>query len=327
MTDEQRQLAYRMLLFREVVLQGSFTQAGEVLSLTKSSLSQHVQHLEKYLGTQLLVRSTRRISLTEAGRLFFPRCQSISTLLTVACDEIAQLNQRPSGPVRITVPSALASSIMVPALARLTDQFSELEPQLHIDDAVVNVVELGFDLALRVGHLPDSTLRARQIGQIQGLLVAAPSYLAVAPAVQRLEDLVNHSWIATHWQATNKALRLDDSMGVSHSLRCTPKFRVNSASIACELAIQGRGLALLPDLLVSPALKTGQLTLVRGGWHEPPQPISILHNYYQSMPLAVACLRNYVTAQVEELCAVTQNQIMLLSGASQAERFKVKQDH
>jgi DNA-binding transcriptional LysR family regulator len=315
MTDEQRQLAYRMQLFREVVLQGSFTQAGEVLALTKSSLSQHVRQLEKHLGAQLLVRSTRRISLTEAGRLFFARCQTISTMLVASCDEIAQLNQRPSGPIRITAPSALASSIMVPALARLTDQFPELEPHLHIDDVVVSVAALGIDLALRVGSLPDSTLRARQIGQLQGLLVAAPSYLTVAPAVQCLEDLLNHSWIATHWQASNKGLRLDDRTGAQHHLQWNPKFRVNSAAIACELAIHGMGMALLPDLLVSQALKTGQLTLVQGGWHEPPQPISILHNYHQSMPLAVACLRTYVTAQVEELCAVTRHQIMLLSDA------------
>ncbi|WP_137938280.1 LysR family transcriptional regulator [Chitinivorax sp. B] len=298
MQNEQKLLAFRMLLFREVIKQGSFTDAALAVDLTKSGISQHVAYLEKQLGTQLLVRTTRRLSLTEAGRLFLARCNEMATLLDVACDEVQQLSQRPSGPIRVTAPHALTSSVLIPAMLKLTEQFPDLEPDIRVDDAISDIVRDGIDLALRVGVLPESTLRARKVGELWGIPVASPRYLATIPLIQHIQDLTKHPFIATRWQQSQKLLTLQDVNGTSTTLPIQPKFKVDNAVIACELAVQGKGIAILPNTLIQPMLQQGLLSIVLAGVQEANQPIFTVHSYQGDIPLAVRWLQTFLQQQL-----------------------------
>jgi DNA-binding transcriptional LysR family regulator len=247
------------------------------------------------------VRSTRHHSLTPAGQLLFARSQSMASLIDGAQQEIVQLRQRPRGPLRITVPTALASSVLVPALAQLTQQFPDLQPRVVVDDAIVPTVQQRIDLALRVGSLPDSGLRAIRVGELRGLVVASPAYLAAAAAIESLDDLSAHAWIAAPWQSAQKQLLLQGPQGVQRRLPWTQRYQINSAAIACELAVQGQGLALLPDLLVGPALQRGLLRVVLADWQEPAEAISLLHAYPRQVPLAVRKLQGLIATQVQHL--------------------------
>ncbi|MGQ5523391.1 LysR family transcriptional regulator [Chitinimonas sp. PSY-7] len=287
-----------MLLFREVVKRGSFTEAAEALNLTKSGISQHVSRLEQLLGTQLLVRTTRRLSLTEAGRLFAARCDEMSVLLDVARDEIQQLQARPKGPIKVTGPHALASSVVVPALVQLTERFPDLEPDIRVDDAVVDIVRHGIDLAVRVGELADSSLRARKLGELWGVPVASPGYLMRATPIYQVTDFISHAFIATRWQQLNKSLQLIDATQQLHELPMTAKYRVDSAALACELALLGKGIAVLPNVLVKPALERGELLTVLDGVYGERRSVYAVHSYQGEPPMQIQWLQRLLERQL-----------------------------
>jgi DNA-binding transcriptional LysR family regulator len=297
MENKQKSLAFRMLVFREVLQQGTFTGAAEVLQLTKSGLSQHVAQLERDVGAQLLVRSTRRLRLTEAGRQFLTRCHEMHSLLALACDEVQQWNERPTGLLRVTVPHALAVSVMLPAVLQLTERFPGLEMDLRTEDEVVDVVRDGIDLALRVGALPSSPLRAKKVGELQGLLVASPRYLAAAPEITTVQTLSVHPFILSHWQQ-HRPLRVHDAQGQGFDLPVQARFKVDSAAMACELVRQDRGIALLPNLQVKDDLQKGRMAVVLPELRQATEPIHTVHRYQSQPPLAIRWLQRFIGEQL-----------------------------
>lgn len=290
--EQKKALTLRMLVFREVVRHGSFTAAAEVLDITKSGASQHVSQLEKSLGFQLLVRTTRSLGLTAAGHALLARAHELSNLLELAGEEAQALSQRPRGPLRVACPAALVSSVLLPALRELVTRFPEIEPDILIDDAVVDLVRGGIDLALRVGEQADSSLRARRVGQLQGLLVASPRYLAAAPPITSTADLAAHPFVAARWQQQTE-LYLYDGGGQAHTVSCPKRYKIDSATMLCEWVIQGSGFAVLPDLLVADALACGSLVHLLG-LHESAHPVYTLHRYQGEPPMVVRFLQTLV---------------------------------
>ncbi len=164
MKTEHKNIYLWMMIFNEVIEQGSFTLAAEKPHLTKSGVSQHVSKLEKHLGVQLLIRSTRSLSLTDIGKQLFQRSAELKTLLDISIDEVTNLKHQPVGYLSITAPQALMPSAVLPAIKQLIKQFPKIKPRLIVDDGNQDIIKKGIDVAIRVGNLKDSDLKARRIG-------------------------------------------------------------------------------------------------------------------------------------------------------------------
>lgn len=291
--EQKKSITAHLLVFREVVTQGSFTAAAHALGITKSGASQHVSQLERALGVQLLVRTTRSLGLTTAGHAVLARANEVSNLLEVTGEEALALAQRPRGPLRVAGPNALAPSVLLPAMRELVTRFPDIEPDIQIDDAVVDLVRGGIDLAVRVGELADSSLRARQVGLLRGVPVASPRYLATAPPIHGVADLVAHPFVAARWQHSQTELCLYDSAGMAHTVRCPIRYKFDTATMLEEWVTHGNGFAVLPDVQVGEALASGALVHVLG-LHERHQPVYTLHRYQGEPPMVVRFLQTLI---------------------------------
>jgi DNA-binding transcriptional LysR family regulator len=297
--EQKKSLTFGMLVFREVARLGSFTAAALALGITKSGASQHVSQLEKALGLQLMVRTTRSLGLTAAGHALLARADELNNLLDLASEEAQGLSQRPKGPLRLAGPNALAQGILLPALQELVARFPGIEPDVLIDDAVVDLVQGGIDLAVRVGELADSSLRAKPVGALRGVPVASPRYLASAPSITCAADLAVHPFVAARWQHTQHELRLYDALDQLHTVHCPVRHKFDTATLSCDWVARGNGFAVLPDVQVHDALATGSLVQVLP-LHERSQPVYTLHRYQGAPPLAVRWLQTLIEQRLAQ---------------------------
>ncbi|WP_120497709.1 LysR family transcriptional regulator [Kiloniella sp. EL199] len=165
-----------MAVFASVVEHESFTAAAKVLGISKSAVSKQVSRLEDRLGIRLLNRTTRRLSLTEAGRLFFEKCQAVMDVADQAEHAVSRLSSTPRGLLKINAPMSFGIKCMSPMLAAFRAEFPEIEIDLVLNDQMVDLVEDGFDVGIRIGRLIDSRLIAKKISDCGMSIVAAPSY-------------------------------------------------------------------------------------------------------------------------------------------------------
>jgi DNA-binding transcriptional LysR family regulator len=294
MNIKQKNLYHLLMVFREVVKQGSFTAAGNKLALTKSAISQHVTQLEQHLGVQLLIRSTRSLSLTSVGHKLLERSDELNTLLDITIDEINNIKQQPTGRLSITVPQALALPIVLPALKRFSKKFPQVQPKLIVDDRNIDIIKEGIDIAIRVGDLQDSELKASKIGEHQEILVASTSYLSALEKAVTLDNIDDHPFIATSWQTTNFTHFFKDNKEAEFEVFLKPTFEVNSANIALELVSLGLGIALLPDIFVKQHINEGKIQAVLGQLTGKKDNIYYVHAYKEKVPLKVKWLIEFL---------------------------------
>lgn len=250
-----------MQVFVEVAQSGGFAPAAKKLGLSTSSVSRHVTNLEDMLNLQLFNRTTRHLSLTPDGEELITQCE----MIVKSVDEMVQTRQRgprePKGRLRVTMPLFIASILMEDVIAR----FAKLHPSVNLDlfiaDRVVNLVEEGFDLAVRVGTMPDSTLVSRKCLELQLVCIASPEYLADRDTPTSPEDLHNHNCVidtAAPYRDRWPML-IDGTVGRVH---VKGNVAVNSGSAARRLVVGGVGLALLPEYLVYGDIEKGRLVTV-----------------------------------------------------------------
>ncbi len=250
-----------MRVFVEVAKLRGFAPAARELGLSTSSVSRHVLNLEQRLNRQLFSRTTRSLSLTPAGSDLLEECQRIvydaEALLDVPTDEA----RTPSGRMRITLPGFLAELLSRDAIARYALRYPEVKLEVVVMNRVVNLVEEGFDLALRVGELSDSTLIARKLLDLHLVMVASPAYIARRGEPRLPSDLKVHDCIVE-----TDAPYIDRwplrTGGASKRYPVNEFIRVNSGDTARDLAVGGVGLCLLPVYLVLRQLERGELVTV-----------------------------------------------------------------
>jgi DNA-binding transcriptional LysR family regulator len=256
----------RLAYFAAVVDTGSFTRAAERLGITKAVVSQQVAHLERELQTTLLVRSTRRVQPTEAGRMFHARCVMILREAEDAFDELAQAAAEPTGTLRITAPNDYGTSTVVPVVTAFTARYPTCRVELTLSDETLDLVSGKIDMAIRVGWLTDSALQARRIGSFRQLLVGSPDFADRIAAATGPEDVTKLPFIANAalrepllWQFSRSDLeRQAVRMGAIIAIDTTP------AVLAAVRA--GGGLSVLPDFVVSDDLAAGRLIHVLPEW-------------------------------------------------------------
>ena len=244
----------------------SFVAAGRLLGVSASAVGKSVARLEHKLGVRLLNRSTRRISLSNEGALFYERCQRILADLADAQTELSHLAQAPRGKLKVSFP-VIGYRMIVPLLAQFAQRYPEIELDLDFSDRLVDVVAEGIDVAVRSGELVDSRLMARELGPFGFVIVGSPAYLARHGVPQTPRELEQHGCIRYKFPGTGKlqpwAVERDRGEG---ELLLRTVLTCNNIEALIGAASQGLGLAYLPDFVVREAIASGQLRSVLGSY-------------------------------------------------------------
>jgi DNA-binding transcriptional LysR family regulator len=249
----------RLAVFAALVRAGSFTAAAEQLGLTKAMVSQHLARLERELGVALMVRSTRRMALTEAGAAFHADCERILAETDAAIARAGENRAVPRGLLRITAPVNYGGTVIAPALAGFLRRYPEVRAELALDDGIRDLIGDRFDLAIRGGPLRDSGLHAVRLAGFRQLLVAAPAYLETRGRPRRPQDLAAHDAILLSVLSTPARWSFTARNGVQTRVQLAPRAQADSAAAVRAMALAGAGVAVLPDFMVQADLAAGRL--------------------------------------------------------------------
>jgi len=247
-----------MQAFVRVVEAGSFVRAAERLGWSTSSLSRLVADLEEHLGARLLNRTTRRLSLTESGQAFYERSVQILNDLEEAEAIAGQAVASPRGTIRLTCSYNIATRLLASAIASFVARYPQVRFDVTVSDRIVDLVEEGFDLAVRVGRVGGEQLVARRLGETVLVLCAAPAYLARRGTPAKPEDLGGHETL-TYAYAPSRTIQLVDADGVEHEIRAGGALHANSGDMLVAAATAGLGIVYEPDFMVGPELQAGRL--------------------------------------------------------------------
>ena len=255
-----------MAVFVRAVETGSFSAAARTLNLTPSAVSKQIGRLEDRLGARLLNRTTRRLSLTEAGDDYFQRATRILADIADAERAVALSHEAPRGVLRVSASIAFGQTQLVPLVSEFLALYQEIQVELNLSDHVIDLVDAGVDVAIRVAALPDSSHIARRIASERRIVCAAPSYLARHGTPQSPEDLAGHNCLIYSTIATEDwRFRGPDG---PRSVKVTSNFIANGGEAVRDLAIAGLGLARLATFLVGPAVRDGRLVPVLTDFEE-----------------------------------------------------------
>ncbi|APT55852.1 hypothetical protein RGI145_00655 [Roseomonas gilardii] len=249
-----------MEVFAKVAETGSFTRAAEAMDLSRSATSDHVAELERHLGVRLLNRTTRRVSLTSEGQVFLERARQVLDLIGLAEEEASVGALTPRGRLRVNAPVSFGQHYLAPLVSTFLARYPEIELELVLTDRIVDLVEEGYDLVLRVGRLPDSSLISRRITTSRMLLCASPAYLEQHGTPRHPADLARHAClhlIGTAWQTWSF-----EGPDGAVSVPVTSRFTVNNVDVLMQATLDGAGLCLLPLNLTQSALREGRLVEV-----------------------------------------------------------------
>lgn len=293
-------------LFLQIVESGSLTEAAERLNLTRSAVGKGLARLEARLGTRLLQRSTRRQWLTEDGQAYYEHCLRARAELEAAEAVLESGRQQPRGRLKASVPLAFGHHYAAPALWSLLDSHPELEVEISFSDRRVDMLQEGFDLAVRIGALPDSDrLSARRLGEQVMSLGAAPVYLQRHEPIARIEDLARHRLIGYGSAAPSPGWQLADEQGRMHHARIASALWLDDLQSVADAAIAGMGLAWLPSWLLAHYVLRGQLQPVLAAYRCQPLPIHVIWPTAPHMPAKTRCAIDALVAATPSCLAGT----------------------
>ncbi|HEX6141231.1 MAG TPA: LysR family transcriptional regulator [Geminicoccaceae bacterium] len=247
-----------MRLFVEAVDGGSFSAAGRRLGMAPSSVARGIGTLEDALGTRLLNRTTRKLSLTEAGRIYHEHSRRILGEIEEAKLSVASLEAAPRGLLRLSVPVVFGRLHVVPALPDFLDAFPDVRIDLGMTDSYVDLVEEGIDVAVRIGVLQDSSLVARKLAPTRRILCASPAYFQRHGRPGTPEDLRRHNCLFYKFSGGRPVWRFRDASG-EHAIEIDGALRTNNADALHTAALAGVGIVVLPLFMVGPDIRRGAL--------------------------------------------------------------------
>ncbi len=270
MIDELRAIA----IFAETIRQGSFRGAAKSLALSASVVSYHITQLEERVGTALIYRSTRKLSLTHEGEILYQHANDMLSSAQQGLSKVTSTGTEATGKLTVTLPAALTRAPITREIA----QFSRLNPgvELHIGytDERQDIIATGIDLAISAGHLPDSSLKSKRIGEVERKLVCSPEYWSQQKKPTRPKDLASWNWIKLEMLPNYRILLKPGRKPVQ--INFTSHVYVDSVEAMTQLCVCGLGLATPPNYLVDEALASGKLIEVLPEWCVEPIPVYAL---------------------------------------------------
>jgi DNA-binding transcriptional LysR family regulator len=253
--------------FVTIIEKGSLTGAAQHLNRSLQSVSRSLAAVERDLGVELIRRTTRRTSPTEAGLAFYRRLSASLAEIEVAKAEASNRRAEPSGTLRVAGSSMFGPLYLVPAITAFLDIYPRLDVELGLSDSAVDLVNDGFDLAVRIGGLPDSSLKARRLTSLRYVIVASPAYLARHGRPHRPDDLARHQCIV-HMRMRNAwTFRVDQAV---KTVKVSGRLRTDGMLAASEAAVQGFGITNVPLWQVRKLVDQGQLELLLTRFEPPP---------------------------------------------------------
>ena len=278
-----------MQIFCAVVDRGSFTAAAKQLNHTTSHVSKEVAKLEKRLGSRLMNRTTRKISLTQSGQVFYENSSRIIADARSTLSLISRNEDRPFGLLKVSVPVMFADVCLNDWLAEFAENFPQVAMDIEVTDRMVDIIAEGFDVVVRAADLEDSQLVARKIMSTRRVTVASPTYLAKNGIPLSPDDLTSYSLIDFSYRGTSTTWTYRARDGSPLIVKVAPQVRCNSASMELALARCGFGITRLPEMVAEGELKSGELVTLLTDYENPPLD---LHAIYPS--------RQHLTPKVRE---------------------------
>lgn len=254
-----------METFVRVVDRGGFSAAAQDLRISRAMVSRHIQELEARLGARLLHRTTRRVSVTEAGQVYYERSAHLLADLAAADSEVGEMHARPRGTLRVNGPVVFGSLHLAAAVADYMAAFPEVNIELTLNDRTVDLVEEGFDMAVRIGRLADSSLMARRLAPCRLVIVASPGYLARRGTPLVPGDLTKHDCIRYMYGEGGDVWHFQGPDG-KLAVRVQGQLRTNNGDVMRIAASRGMGIAVAPSFIVNDDLASGALVPLLHGW-------------------------------------------------------------
>jgi DNA-binding transcriptional LysR family regulator len=248
-----------MEAFATVVDQGGFTDAAKKMGISKSAVSKHVSSLEARLGARLLNRTTRRVSPTEIGLAYYDRARRVLNDAGEADALVNAMQSAPSGLLRLSVATDFGVNHLSPVLGEFLQHYPDITVNMVLNNRYVELISEGFDMAVRIGELEDSTLRARRIAVTTKRMIASPSYFQKYGRPLRIDDLNEHKLLHYSNQSNGSVWKLTAPSGEKRQVRTSGWLTVNDGQSLLNAAISGLGIAYLPDFLFAEAMRAGQV--------------------------------------------------------------------
>lgn len=283
-----------MQIFRTVAECKSFTLAAERLDLPRPTVTNAVQAIERQLGVRLLQRTTRKVSLTVEGQVYFDRCSRV----LADVDDLNNLfsaTTKPHGVVRVDLPERMAHRQLIPRLPEFFARYPDLQLRVGASDRFADLVGEGIDCAVRVGTLRDSGLIAKRIGQMEQINLAAPAYLAAHGTPHTPADLPHHLAVNFYSSQTGRDMEweyVDDGVVKTVGMRAQVAVASSEAYLACCRA--GLGMIQVPRLGLEPELASGELAEVMPVWRPAPLPVSVVYSHNRHLSARVRAFVDWV---------------------------------
>lgn len=292
--DQNRRLFDGMVLFCSVVEQQSLSAAARMLGHTPSHVSKEISRLETRLGARLLNRTTRRISLTEAGQIYYDNAHRIVEDAQAVEDRLMSLGDRPFGELRMSVPVVFAHGCLNDWLPEFLDRHPDVTLNLDVSERHADMVGEGIDLLVRIGALPPSDLIARELFKSRGVTVAAPEYLKRKGSPRHPIDLAEHELIdfSLHRRTQGWAYVMPD--GSEMSVPIAPRICCNDAQTEKALVLAGQGIARLPLIACETEIREGRLTVLMADHEQPPLGVHAVYPSRANLPAKTRAMINFL---------------------------------
>lgn len=275
----------------------SFTRAAKELALSTAQVSRQVSALETRLNTKLLYRTTRKVSLTEEGRLFYQHCRAVLDGLDAAEQAVSNFQSKPQGRIKLTAPVTYGEQQLLPLINDFMVQYSDIEVTAFLSNQKIDLVEGGYDLAIRIGKLSDSTMMAKKLSHRTNFVCAAPAYLAKHGTPHTLQELSQHNCLLgtrDYWHFIDTAHRANKEI----NLRVSGSVRYNSGHSLVDAALKGLGIVQLPDYYVQKHRTTGALVSLLDDFREPEESIWAIYPHNRHLSPKIRLLFDYLAERL-----------------------------
>lgn len=280
----------------------SFTRAAKELGVSTAHVSRQISALEKRLAIKLLYRTTRKVSLTEEGRVFYQHCRGVLDGLDAAEQAVSHLQSKPQGRIKLTAPMTYGEQQLLPLINDFMVQYRDIEVTAFLSNQKVDLIEGGYDLAIRIGKLSDSTMMARKLSRRTNFVCAAPAYLEKHGIPHTLNELSQHNCLLGtrdywHFIETDKEASQEEDR--ERNLQVSGTVQYNSGHSLVDAALKGLGIVQLPDYYVQRHLESGELVSLLDNYREPEESIWAIYPHNRHLSPKIRLLVDYLVGQLQ----------------------------
>ena len=279
----------------------SFTRAAKELGVSTAQVSRQISALEKRLNIKLLYRTTRKVALSEEGRVFYQHCRSVLDGLDAAEQAVSNLQSKPQGRIKLTAPVTYGEQQLLPLINDFMLQYRDIEVTAFLSNQKIDLVEGGYDLAIRIGKLNDSTMMAKKLSRRTNFVCAAPTYLDKYGIPHTLDELSQHNCLLgtrDYWHFIETAKDANEEVNKERNLRVAGTVQYNSGHSLVDAALKGLGIVQLPDYYVQKHLASGALVSFLDDYREPDEGIWAVYPHNRHLSPKIRLLVDYLAKRL-----------------------------